>query len=203
MTQGPVGAILFYGLVAVWVGSEAWLDWRRRSADPTRRRDRGTLALLHVTIYLSIALAVYVSIAGIAPYPPAWRPPLFWLGLALMAAGITFRWWAIRVLAQFFTVDVSIREDHRLVRDGPYRWLRHPSYTGALATFYGLALALGSWLSALLIVVPVTLVFLRRMRVEEQALAEACPARLGLQPRSAWRRRTSRPTAARPPSISA
>jgi len=97
------------------------------------------------------------------------------LGLAMMVAGLLFRWWAIRVLAQYFTVDVSIRDDHRIVRDGPYRWLRHPSYTGALATFYGFALCLGDLVAMLVIVVPVTLAFLHRMRIEEAVLAAAFP----------------------------
>lgn len=167
--------LLFYALSAIWAGSEFWLARRKRSGDPTRRRDRGTLAMLQITIYACIALAILLAHSGPWRFPPAWRMPLFWLGLALMAGGLAFRWWSIRVLAQFFTVDVSIRDDHRIVRDGPYRWLRHPSYTGALATFYGFAVAFGNWASLLVVVVPVTAVFLRRIRVEEQALSEAFP----------------------------
>ena len=166
---------LFQALIVLWVASEFWLGLRRRSGDPTRRRDRGSLTLLLATIYASLALAVLLAYSGAWRFAAAWRPPLFWLGLALMFGGLIFRWWAIRVLAQFFTVDVSIRDDHRLVRDGPYRWLRHPSYTGALATFYGFALALGNWASLLAVTMPVTAAFLRRIRVEEQALREAFP----------------------------
>ncbi len=167
--------LVFYALSAIWAGSEFWLARRKRSGDPARRRDRGTLALLQITLYASIALAIWLAHSGSWPFPPAWRMPLFWLGLALMAGGLALRGWSIRVLAQFFTVDVSIRDDHRIVRDGPYRWLRHPSYTGALATFYGFALACGNWASLLVVVVPVAAVFLRRIRVEEQALSEAFP----------------------------
>lgn len=167
--------LLFYALSAIWAGSELWLARRRRSGDPTRRRDRGTLALLQITICACIALAIWLARSGLWPFAPAWRMPLFWLGLALMAGGLVFRGWSIRVLAQFFTVDVSIRDDHRIVRDGPYRWLRHPSYTGALATFCGFALAFGNWASLLVVVAPVMAVFLRRIRVEERALSEAFP----------------------------
>lgn len=168
--------LLFYALCAIWAGSEFWLARRKRSDDPARRRDRGTLALLQVTIYACIALAIWLAHSGSWSFPPAWRMPLFWLGLASMAGGLAFRWWSIRVLAQFFTVDVSIRDDHRIVRDGPYRWLRHPSYTGALATFCGFGLALGDRASLLVVAVPVLLAFLHRIRVEEQALREAFPA---------------------------
>ena len=167
--------VLFYALSAIWAGSEFWLARRKRSDDPARRRDRGTLALLQTTIFACIALAVLLGYSGWWRFAPAWQLPLFWLGLALMAGGLLFRWWSIRVLAQFFTVDVSIRDDHRIVRNGPYHWLRHPSYTGALATFYGFALAFGNWASLLVVVVPVTMVFLHRIRVEEQVLREAFP----------------------------
>ena len=113
--------------------------------------------------------------------------------MAMMAAGIVFRWWAMRVLADYFTVDVSIRPDHRIVRDGPYRLLRHPSYTGALATFYGFALCLGDVVALLVVVVPVTLAFLWRIRVEEERAGAGFPRRLS-------RLRAARPSACCPAS---
>lgn len=167
--------LVFYLLVAAWVASEQWLSWRRRSQAGARRSDAHTLPLLLVTISASVGLGVWLSFVRPWPIPEPPRHVLYAVGLALMAAGMLLRWWSIRVLAQFFTVDVSIRPDHRIVRDGPYRLLRHPSYTGALATFYGFALCLGDVAAALVVIVPVTLVFLRRIKVEEAVLAQAFP----------------------------
>src|SRR3546814_1807757 len=82
-----------------------------------------------------------------------------------MPGGMGLRWWSIRVLARHFTVDVTIHPDHALVRRGPYRLLRHPSYTGLLVTFLGFALCLGDWLS-LAAMLPVVLAFLWRIQVE-------------------------------------
>jgi protein-S-isoprenylcysteine O-methyltransferase len=93
-----------------------------------------------------------------------------------MAGGLALRFWAIRVLARFFTVDVNIQEGHELIRRGPYRLLRHPSYTGSLMTFLGFGLALGNGWSLLVLLAPVILAFVWRMRVEERVLAEAFPA---------------------------
>lgn len=166
---------VFPVVCAVWAASELWLGWSHRSADRSRQRDAGTLRLLILVIYAGIGLGVWLAYRRPWPLPEPPRNALFLLGLAMMVAGVLFRWWSIRVLAQFFTVDVSIREDHRIVRDGPYRWLRHPSYTGALATFYGFALCLGDRVAMLAIMVPVTLAFLHRMRIEEAVLAEAFP----------------------------
>lgn len=166
---------VYAGLVIVWGASEIWLGLRKRSADRTRQRDGGTLRLLIVTIYLCIGLGVWLSYQRLLPIPDAPRHALFLVGMAMMAVGMLFRWWSIRVLAEYFTVDVSIRPDHRIVRDGPYRLLRHPSYTGALTTFYGFALCLGDIAALLIVIVPVTLMFLWRIRVEEAVLAQAFP----------------------------
>ena len=162
-------------LCLAWFTSELWIGWRLRSGDPSRRRDRGTLPLLIATIYASIGLGVWLAYRHPWPMPQPPRGALFVLGLAMMAAGMLFRWWSIRVLGRHFTVDVSIRDDHRIVREGPYRSLRHPSYTGALATFCGFGLCLGDIAALLAVIVPVTLVFLHRIRVEEAVLADAFP----------------------------
>ncbi len=166
---------LFVALTAIWAASELWLGWSRRSADRSRSRDSGTLRMLLVTIYLCVGIAVWLSMRADGHFGAA-RMPLFWIGMLLMAAGMALRFWSIRVLADFFTVDVAIREGHELIRRGPYRLLRHPSYTGALMTFLGFGLALGNPWSLLVVMVPVTIAFLWRIRIEEQVLAGAFPA---------------------------
>ena len=167
---------LFSALCLAWIASELWLGWCRRSADAARTRDRGTLRLLLITIYACVAVAVWLSYSGLARFPAELRVPLFRIGIVMMAAGMLLRGWAVRVLAHYFTVDVTIRPDHQLIRSGPYRWLRHPSYTGSLMTFYGFALALGDFGSLLVIALPVTAAFLWRIRIEERVLSEAFPA---------------------------
>ena len=163
---------LFPALCLLWFASEIRILWRRRSGDATHARDAGTLRLLVVVISASVALAAGFDGLDLARYPRALQAPLWWLGVALMLAGMGLRWWSIHVLAQHFTVDVAIRADHELVRRGPYRLLRHPSYTGLLMTFLGFALGLGNWLS-LAAMLPVVLAFLWRIQVEERVLAAA------------------------------
>lgn len=166
-------ALLFVVLCLVWAGSQLWIG-RRRSGDPAKTRDRGTLNLLIVAILASLVAGSWL----------AWRDdgqlatrnePQLWSGMALMVAGLLLRWWSVRTLAQFFTVDIAIHPGQELIRRGPYRLLRHPSYTGALLTVVGFAIALGHLLAALVVVVPITAAFLWRIRIEERMLAEAFP----------------------------
>ncbi|MFC3716386.1 methyltransferase family protein [Luteimonas soli] len=163
---------LFPALCLLWIASEIRILWHRRSGDAARKRDAGTLRVLVVVIGASVALAAGFDGLDVARFPRHLQAPLWWLGIALILAGMPLRWWSIRVLARHFTVDVAIRPDHELVRRGPYRLLRHPSYTGLLMTFLGFALCLGNWLS-LAAMLPVILAFLWRIQVEERVLAAA------------------------------
>jgi len=67
-------------------------------------------------------------------------PTFRYAGFIIGLAGFAMREWAKRTLGRFFTYEVTIREDHKLVDAGPYRCLRHPSYTAALLWCLGVAL---------------------------------------------------------------
>ncbi len=102
-----------------------------------------------------------------------YQPWINMLGIATMAVGLALRWYSIIYLGRFFTVNVEIAEDHQLIDSGPYRRLRHPSYTGALMAFLGLALCTQNWASLAIMVVGPMAGFLYRIHVEELALAGA------------------------------
>jgi protein-S-isoprenylcysteine O-methyltransferase Ste14 len=119
---------------------------------------------------LAAAFAVAVSDRGAGIHSGRWA--LFIVGIVLMVAGIAIRQWSVAVLGRFFTTNVRVHPDQTVVDTGPYRWVRHPSYTGLLITMLGIGLALGNWVSiAILIVVP-TAGTIVRIRVEERALLE-------------------------------
>jgi protein-S-isoprenylcysteine O-methyltransferase len=80
------------------------------------------------------------------------------------------RWYSIFFLGRFFTVDVAVAADQHVIDTGPYRFIRHPSYTGVLLAFLGLALCFGNAATLFMLVVPTTAVFLYRIRIEEAAL---------------------------------
>ncbi len=157
----------------LYVLSEIGLGLKKRARPgETRDSDRGSLALLWIVIVPSVITAFYMPY--LLPFADlsAVRTLTF-AGTAIFAAGLAIRWYAIAHLGRFFTVNVAIAADHRLIDTGPYRFVRHPSYTGALTAFLGLALCLANWASLLVMVLPVFAVFLWRMQVEEGALLKA------------------------------
>jgi protein-S-isoprenylcysteine O-methyltransferase Ste14 len=94
-------------------------------------------------------------------------------GLAVLAAGVALRTWAILTLGRLFKFVVVIQDGHRVVTSGPYRLLRHPSYTGGLVAFLGAGIALDSWLSVVALVLLPLLAVLVRIHAEEAELATA------------------------------
>ena len=174
-------------LIWLFPVSEVALAVRARSrAFGARSEDHGSFALLWTVFGLAIAAASWLSFQGWAPLPlgPRLREGLV---LGLMGAGIALRWASILTLGRFFTVDVAIHGDHAVVRRGPYAWVRHPSYSGLLLLFLGLALHMGDALSVLVLMVPVCVAGWRRIRIEEAALLQG----LG-EPYAAYCRETRR-----------
>ena len=162
--------LLLLILNAVLLVSELALVWRRPSSRaPSTRLDRGSHLLLWIVFVGSITAGHFVGLSHVGPrlLPGA---PGAWFGASLFAAGMALRWWAIVHLGRFFSVDVAISRDHQIVDTGPYRFVRHPSYTGLLLQCAGLAVVLGTMLSFLVIVVPTLLVLFYRIRVEEKVL---------------------------------
>lgn len=89
-----------------------------------------------------------------------------------MLSGIAFRWYSASVLGKYFTFDVTVQKDQQLVEVGPYRYVRHPSYTGALMTLFGFGLALENWIAVFAGTFCLCLAYVYRIRVEEAALIE-------------------------------
>ncbi len=165
-----LGLVLFDATYFVWIASElfgAVLIPRLRGRGATKvRRDRGSMALILFTVWISLTVALYFGYGGIGALPD-W---VFYPGIFLMLLGVVIRQWAIAVLGRFFSFHVRVVEDHRVVDKGPYRLVRHPSYTGVLITFTGLSLAVQS-LGALLVLLAVFIVsYGYRMKVEEKTL---------------------------------
>ena len=142
---------------------------RSKSTDK-QNADKNSLAIIWITVVAAITLATVIAMNFY--FPIAVNPVIKYVGLAIIYLGILLRIAAIVGLGRFFTVDVTIREDHRLKQDGLYKYLRHPSYFASLLSFIGYGISLNNWISLILVVVAVLIVFKMRINIEEKALIE-------------------------------
>lgn len=155
--------------------SEIALAVFKRSGRSAKDHDRGSFLMLWVLIGACIYAAIHITFA-LPRFEFPWSLVVACMAITLFISGLGLRWWSIIHLGRFFTVNVAIAHDHRVIDDGPYRYVRHPSYTGALLAFVGLGLMLCNWLAALVLVLPVMALFLWRIYVEERALLNALGA---------------------------
>jgi len=106
------------------------------------------------------------------PLPLSRNYQIAYLGLVLILAGVIIRITAIRTLAKFFTVNLALHNDHQLITKGLYKFIRHPSYTGSLLSFVGLGVSFNNWLSLFVIVIPIFISFMYRIKVEEKLMIQ-------------------------------
>ena len=168
----PGARIAFYVVFGIFLLLESRVRLRSQLNRQGSRSDRNSRVVLYFWVVAGLvggfALAGDVHRAAIRDG----RWPIFVVGLILMGAGIAVRQWAVALLGQFFTTDVRVHPGQTVVERGPYRWVRHPSYTGMLISFVGIGLALGNWaaLGALAVLPTIGLVY--RIRIEEHALLD-------------------------------
>jgi protein-S-isoprenylcysteine O-methyltransferase Ste14 len=183
----PTYATAFWSTYVLWIALESVTSWTKRSGDPTKARDRGSFRLILVLLWFAVGLDFALSFL----LPQAsilWhRPVVFYIGIGLMLAGLAFRFYAMSLLGRFFTYDVAVHAGQTVIEVGPYRYIRHPSYTGALITLVGLGLALGNWAGLFVVLGLMAVAYAYRISVEEAALLAA----LG-DPYKQYMRRTRR-----------
>ena len=125
--------------------------------------------------YLPLALAIYLFAAPhvpVAALNDRFAPLALWpvqLGAALTFAGIAFAIWARMRIAGNWSSDVTLKHDHELIVAGPYRWVRHPIYTGILLALIGSALALDEWRGVLAVALAGA-AFWRKLKIEEAVM---------------------------------
>ncbi|MBU2768960.1 isoprenylcysteine carboxylmethyltransferase family protein [Acidithiobacillus ferrivorans] len=167
-----VSTILVVTALSVWVLLEMSLEYFFRSPLNANKQDRWSSKIFNVVILSSIvgwALTVATDVRH-EPHVALYLPRV---ACSLLAAGLLLRSYAVITLKNHFTVDLAIQPGHRLIRHGPYRIVRHPSYTGALLCFSGLALSVGYWGTTLIILIPVISAYIWRITKEEHILTKA------------------------------
>jgi protein-S-isoprenylcysteine O-methyltransferase len=167
-----VSAVLLLAALSAWILLELYLEYFFRSPVNADKQDGGASTIFNTVIFASVGSWACMVAAEIRqePHIALYLPRV---ACSLLIAGLLLRSYAIMTLKRYFTVDLAIQPGHRLIRHGPYRMVRHPSYTGALLCFSGLALSFGCWNTAIVIILPVIVVYLWRIAKEEHILTNA------------------------------
>jgi len=155
---------------AVWIAFIVY--WRIKAAntkETQRLEPAGSRILRALIILVAIVLLSTTWIPLRWLYRPVWSAGLrpFWLGATITVGGLLFAVWAREHLGRNWSNSVSIKEDHELITSGPYGVVRHPIYTGILAGFLGLAIAI-SEVRGFVVFVVFFLMFWAKLRKEEQ-----------------------------------
>lgn len=167
----PLLATLFWLSFYGWFFFfETWVSARDKRAKVTElHTDARSATFLLVMFYVGIGLS-FIAAFLLPQFTLPHRMYFFVGGIMLIWGGVAFRYWSIKTLGKYFRTLVLIQDDHRLISDGPYRYLRHPAYAGTLVSVLGVGLALGNSIGVSLMVLCALFGYVRRIYVEEAAL---------------------------------
>jgi len=169
----PILTAIFWIACITWILPEV-VAWKvKQSSDSSHARDHGSLNL--IVILWSVGIAMAVLLALLLPHATmSWKRTSFFLvGICFMLMGVALRWYSAAILGKYFTFDVAIQGGHTLIEAGPYRYVRHPSYSGALLSLLGFGLALGNWAGLAAALSCLGYAYFYRIPIEEQALSSA------------------------------
>ena len=164
----PIG--LVWLVVVVAYGGIELVGTGRRRAEATDK-DRGSLIVSRICVIPGAVLLVFSpKIAPAAEIHPLHAAPV--VGIVIFSAGEALRAWSKVALGRYFTYTVMTSSDQPVITSGPYRSLRHPSYTGILLIVIGAGAAWGNWLGLDVMTFTTLVGLVYRIYVEEKALLE-------------------------------
>jgi len=137
----------------------------------SQKRDRGTELQIIWSVFVTQVLVIFE--AAHVRFPDSAKWDAITIGaLVAMSLGLVLRTWSVYTLGRHFTMHLAVQKEHRVIRTGPYRYLRHPSYVGAFLTYVGTPVFLHAWYMLIPTAVILTVAWLRRIHHEERMLRD-------------------------------
>jgi protein-S-isoprenylcysteine O-methyltransferase Ste14 len=182
-TQADMASrIIFFGLFLAVLVIRGYYGWKLRKVgqrsgavtqEAIEREGMWSIALRFILFLYMLAVAIVLAINPpwldlFAAAIPIWSR---WIGVGLGVLSLPLLIWVHHTLGRHWSTNLQLKQNHTLITEGPYRWVRHPMYTVLFAAFVGLALLSASWLFVILVVAAI-LVLYARIGKEETMMIE-------------------------------
>ena len=165
--------IIWLTLCLFWAFAEIRLSHKSRLDKGTlMQSEQSSQKRIWFSVLMGLVLAFWFNHLAWLPIPIAYVPRQL-IALLLFAAGLSIRYRAIQQLGLFFTTDVTIQQQHRLITEGLYRRVRHPTYSGMLLALAAAGIAMGDFIALLTLTALSFCGIHSRIAIEEQMLEQA------------------------------
>jgi protein-S-isoprenylcysteine O-methyltransferase Ste14 len=165
-TPDPWSAVWLSLMILAFAPSEVIY---RRHGNITSADDRHSSGIILTSTFVTVGAFILFCSRGIGAI--TWHPHVVSIvGLTVTALGVALRYWAIVTLGRFFTSAVMVQADQPVVAHGPFRFIRHPGYAGALFFGVGAALTCANGAAAIFFVLCHGSAFRYRVKLEEAVM---------------------------------
>ena len=163
--------VLWGAFIAYWIHAARSVK-RPRVRQPGIQRFLAYAGMIICAVLLVYPADLQLPVLGLRMWPAG--PVAGWAGIVACLAGIAFAIWARRILADNWSAEVQIKEDHVLMTKGPYGIVRHPIYAGLCVALIGTWMTLGT-LIGLVAVITAFLGMWHKMALEEEFMRRQFP----------------------------
>jgi len=161
----------------VWIAVEIYLVLRDNvRGKGTTAIDRRTRNYNFISLIVAISLAASISWITTFRFHGSGTSIVFWIGIVILCLGLFLRYWSITVLGKYFRTTVELEKGQKVIQQGPYKYIRHPSYSGIILFCIGYGIAVQNWLSLIIAVSLPTISLLYRIKIEEATLVKGIGA---------------------------
>ncbi len=170
---------------ALWAWFEIYWTIKARGAAASKSAEPPKSRAVHTRLFMAAILLYFLGVPGLNGTVITGVRWLVAIGAAVQAGGLWFAIWSRKTLGKHWSGELTVKEGHEIVKTGPYRFIRHPIYTGILGMGLGTAVTSNSW-HAFLGFAVMSFAYGRKIRMEERWLVDAFGAPYADYKKSTW-----------------